>query len=148
MAENRKAETRRWFQESYYDLQAVRWNIQGKFYNTACFLAQQSGEKALKSLLYYFGARKKAIHTHSLFEMTQTLVKEIPSLEILIKEAKELDLHYVPSRYPNGLPGGFPHLFYESEMANKALSSAEKLFSAAQNFYKWKEEEEILKSEE
>ena len=36
---------------------AVAWNIEGGFYDTACFLAQQAGEKALKSLLYASGAR-------------------------------------------------------------------------------------------
>ena len=55
--------------QAFYDLQAARWNIQGGFYDTACFLAQQAGEKALKSLLYYEGARRTALLTHSLVEM-------------------------------------------------------------------------------
>jgi HEPN domain-containing protein len=52
MAGQRKVEAKRWFQQASYDLKAVRWNIQSSFYDTACFLAQQAGEKALKSLLY------------------------------------------------------------------------------------------------
>jgi HEPN domain-containing protein len=61
MASQRKAEARRWYQQASYDLKAVRWSIQGGFDDTACFLAQQAGEKALKSLLYYLGTRRTAL---------------------------------------------------------------------------------------
>ena len=71
MTGKRKLEARRWFQQALYDLKATRWNIDGGFHNTACFLAQQAGEKALKSLLYYLGARRPALLTHSLVEMVQ-----------------------------------------------------------------------------
>ncbi len=47
MTGKRKIEARRWFQQAGYDLQATRWNIKGGFYNTACFLAQQAGEKTV-----------------------------------------------------------------------------------------------------
>ena len=66
MTSKRKVEATRWWQQAVYDLQAMRWNIQGGFYSTACFLAQQAGEKALKSLLYSLGARRTALLTHSL----------------------------------------------------------------------------------
>ena len=74
--------------EASYDLKAVRWNIQGGFYDTACFLAQQAGEKALKSILYYQGARRTALLTHSLLEMTQEAVKKLSSVGSLFGEAR------------------------------------------------------------
>ena len=40
MPAKRKAEARRWLQQALYDLKAARWNIQGGFHDTACFLAQ------------------------------------------------------------------------------------------------------------
>ncbi len=55
MTGKRRAEARRWFLQASYDLKAVRWNLEGGFYDTACFLAQQAGEKALKSLLFIWG---------------------------------------------------------------------------------------------
>ncbi|MBI5411223.1 MAG: HEPN domain-containing protein [Nitrospirae bacterium] len=73
MAGQRKSEARRWFQQAAYDLKAARWNIEGGFYDTACFLAQQAGEKALKSLLYYLGTRRTALLTHSLVEMVREI---------------------------------------------------------------------------
>jgi HEPN domain-containing protein len=65
MAGKRKAEAERWFKQAGYDLKAARWNIEGEFHDTACFLAQQAAEKALKSLLYYLGA-KRAAKAHTL----------------------------------------------------------------------------------
>jgi HEPN domain-containing protein len=146
MSEGRKAEAKRWFLQAGYDLEAVRWNIQGKFYDTACFLAQQSAEKALKSLLFYLGKRKKALLTHSLAAMIKEAGKSEKTLADLLDNAKELDLHYLPSRYPNGLPAGFPHQFYGKEMAEKALASARKIYEAVRLFYENKNETTILDS--
>lgn len=146
MAGKRKAEAKRWFQQASYDLQAVRWNMEGRFYDTACFLAQQAGEKALKSLLYYLGARRVALLTHSLLEMVQEAAKKVKALERLFEEARELDLHYIPSRYPNGLPSGYPHQFYSEETADRAMKAAEKTFTAVQEYYRGQNERDILQA--
>ena len=133
MTGKRQAEANRWFQQAYYDLQATRWNIQGRFFDTACFLAQQAGEKALKSFLYYNGARRTALLTHSLFEMVREGQKYLGDLTDLLDQARELDCHYIPSRYPNGIPSGYPHDFYTKKIADQALRSAEKIFSTIQD---------------
>ncbi len=148
MTGKRKSEARRWFQQAFYDLQAARWNIQGRFYDTACFLAQQAGEKALKSLLYYEGARRTALLTHSLVEMIREGEKKVKALSRLLDQARELDLHYIPSRYPNGLPSGYPHQFYGKKVAQKAVIAAEKIFSSVRNFYQSQKEKEILQVDE
>jgi len=135
MAGNAKSEARRWYQQASFDLKACKWNIQGGFHSTACFLAQQAAEKALKSLLFYFGARKKALLTHSLVEMVRDCTRRLPSFGAFLEIARTLDLHYVPSRYPNGLPSGFPHEFYGKETAEEALRAAEQIIGAiAQHF--------------
>lgn len=144
MAGKRKSEAKRWFQQASYDLKAVRWNIEGGFYDTACFLAQQAGEKTLKSILYYQGARRTALLTHSLLEMTQEAVKKLSNLSSIFREVRELDLHYIPSRYPNGLPSGYPHQFYDEETAQRALKAAEKIFAIVEDHYKAQNEKDIL----
>jgi HEPN domain-containing protein len=144
MTGKRKSEAKRWFQQAFYDLQAARWNIQGRFYDTACFLAQQAGAKALKSLLYYEGARRTALLTHSLVEMIREGEKKVKALSRLLDQARELDLHYIPSRYPNGLPSGYPHQFYGKKVAQEAVIAAEKIFSSVRNFYQSQKEKEIL----
>jgi HEPN domain-containing protein len=144
----RKIEAKRWFQQAYYDLQAARWNIQGGFYDTACFLAQQAGEKALKSLLYYEGARRTALLTHSLVEMVREGEKRVKALTRLLDQARELDLHYIPSRYPNGIPSGYPHQFYGKKVAQEAVTASEKIFSTVRVFYQARKEKEILQIDE
>jgi HEPN domain-containing protein len=133
----RKIEAKRWFQQAYYDLQAARWNIKGGFHDTACFLAQQAGEKALKSLLYYEGARRAALLTHSLVEMVREGEKRVRTLAGLLDQARELDFHYIPS--------GYPHQFYGKKVAQEAVTASEKIFSSIRRFYQTREEKEILK---
>lgn len=132
----RKAEARRWFLQARHDLRAARWNLQGEFFDTACFLCQQSAEKALKSLLYFLGKRRRAFLTHSIVEMARVVGKEIPQIGELETAALELDLHYVPSRYPNGLPSGYPHLFYGRETAERALKHADQFLKAIDSYYR------------
>jgi len=148
MTGKRKAEARRWFQQAYYDLKAAHWNIEGEFYDTACFLAQQAAEKALKSILYFTGSRRKALMTHSTVEMVREAGKKLHSLNELIYEARELDLHYIPSRYPNGIPSGYPHQFYGRKNADQALAAAEKIFNAIKDYYLSGEHDDIIKSDE
>ena len=44
-----------------------------------------------------------------LLKMAETLDKDFS----ILKEAKKLDVYYIPTRYPNGLPGDIPSLFYD-----------------------------------
>ena len=66
-----------------------------------------------------------------------------PVLELL-EEGRNLDLHYIPSRYPNGLPSGYPHQFYGKEMAEKAVNAADRIFSSFSQYYQTQGESEIL----
>jgi HEPN domain-containing protein len=144
MTEKRRTEATRWFQQALHDVKAVRWNIEGGFHSTACFLAQQGAEKALKSLMYYQGARKTALLTHSLVEMTQEAQRTKSEFSSLLAQARELDLHYIPSRYPNGLPGGYPHQFYSQDIAERALSSARDIIGAVRTYYEALGETDIV----
>ena len=146
MTTKRKIEAHRWFQQAFYDLKASRWNIQGEFYDTACFLAQQAGEKAFKSLLYYQGARRAALLTHSLVEMVREAGEKTTQVKDLLDQARELDLHYIPSRYPNGIPSGYPHQFYSKKVADEAFAAAEKIFSTVQDYFLSVGEKEILQN--
>ncbi|MFP3869977.1 MAG: HEPN domain-containing protein [Syntrophobacteria bacterium] len=147
MGGKRAAEARRWFQQATYDLKAAQWNLEGGFFNTVCFLSQQGAEKSLKSLLYYLGARRQALLTHSLVEMVEEAGKSVAQLALLLDEARDLDLHYIPSRYPNGLPGGYPHQFYTRRVAEEALQAADRIFKSVQDYYQNRDENEILRSD-
>ena len=147
-------EAQRWFLQARYDVKAAIWNRDGGFYDTVCFLSQQSAEKAFKSLLYYQGRRQKLL-SHSVVELVKHVEDLIPKTDLLLEAARKLDLHYIPSRYPNGLPSGYPHQFYSKETAEEAIKNAKRLLDAVESFYRLRkctfvEEEatEVGKSEE
>jgi HEPN domain-containing protein len=74
--------------------------------------------------------------------------KEIARLQELETAALELDLHYIPSRYPNGLPSGYPHIFYGRETAERALRHAEHLFEAVVAYYRERGDTAIFSEED
>jgi len=128
-------EAERWFLQARYDLKAALWNRDGGFYDTACFLSQQSAEKAFKSLLYYQGHRRKLL-SHSVVELVKHAKDSIPTIDLLLEAARKLDIHYMPSRYPNGLPSGYPHQFYSKETSEEAIKNAKMLLEAVDAFYR------------
>lgn len=50
----------------------------------------------------------------------------------LQEEARQLDLHYIPSRYPDALPAGTPSEHYTQAMGEGALNCAKDLVEFAQ----------------
>jgi HEPN domain-containing protein len=132
----RKEEARRWILQSRFDLKAAEWNLEGGFFNTVCFLAQQGAEKALKSVLYYGGVSRRKLMTHSTVQLLLEAKSIVPALSELLDNARELDLHYIPARYPNGLPGGFPHKFYGKKIACEAVEHGQKIVQCTLDFYR------------
>jgi HEPN domain-containing protein len=89
-------------------------------------------------------ARRAALLTHSLVEMVLEAEKKTIQAKELLDQARELDLHYIPSRYPNGIPSGYPHAFYSKKVAEQAVTSAEKIFSSVQDYFLSAGEKDIL----
>lgn len=50
------------------------------------------------------------------------------NLSRLLHNALELDLHYIPSRYPNAHPNSAPHEVYDEKMAENAIKNAKMIF--------------------
>ena len=85
MSEDRNlGEARRWLGQALHDRDAARLNRDHGFHEHACFVAQQSAEKA--------------------------------------------------TRYPNGLPAGIPHEFYDRALADQALGDLEAVLACVQRF--------------
>lgn len=116
------AEGRRWLLQANQDLDDAEFNLSGGRYNVACFLAQQSAEKALKAYLFLKGAEE--VWGHSVAELckdAQTFDREFERLE---SRAAPLDKYYVPTRYPNALPGGIPSKAFDENDARSAVRLA------------------------
>ncbi len=120
-------EGQRWLSQSVRDLDDAVYARDGKRYNLCCFLAQQAAEKAIKAFLYANGA--ESVWGHSVAELCEDSSALDPSFKNLKKKAAPLDRFYIPTRYPNGLPGGIPADAYIDEDAERALAMAEKVIS-------------------
>lgn len=55
------------------------------------------------------------------------LPEEARAAEELVDRAKQLDKHYIPTRYPNGFERGAPVDFYTRKEAEDAIANAEVL---------------------
>ena len=118
-------EAGRWVLQAQRDLDDARYSAAGRRFNLACFLAQQSAEKALKALLYSAGA--EAVWGYSVADLCQDIIAIHPDLAPLAAIGGPLDKYYIPTRYPNGLPGGIPSDAFVSTDAQMAISMAEQV---------------------
>ncbi|MHA1210222.1 MAG: HEPN domain-containing protein [Candidatus Freyarchaeota archaeon] len=119
-----REESLRWFthaRDEFEDADELR--KRGRFY-LALFHFQQAAEKALKAFLYLKVKSVDVLHTHSIDELSQ-LALQIDKDFKQITPAKKLDIYYIPTRYPNGLPGGIPSRYFDDpEEAEEAMKLA------------------------
>ena len=126
-----KRATRAWVRkaESDFQLAAAIARRNDPFHDEQCFHCQQSGEMALKALHYLAGAR--FVPGHSLVELLAPLVEKHPSLATLRAAAARLDQLYIPTRYPNGLPGGVPAEVFSEPQTREAIAEAARFVDQA-----------------
>lgn len=115
----------RWLNQAQQDLNDARFNLSGQRYNVACFLAQQAAEKALKSYLLRKGAED--VWGHSIKELCDDAMEFDEQFTQISKIAASLDKYYIPTRYPDALPGGIPSEAFDEDDARKAISLAQKI---------------------
>jgi HEPN domain-containing protein len=86
-------EGRRWLLQAEQDLDDAEFNLSGRRYNVACFLAQQSAEKAFKAYLFSRGAEE--VWGHSVAELCKDAQTFDPSFNQLDTKAGPLDKYYL-----------------------------------------------------
>lgn len=126
-----REEALRWFEEGENDISTANILLENKKYNPSAFYSQQAAEKILKGLLL---ANNEAPWGHSVLSLLRRL-DEIMDVDISEIEqcAKELDRHYIPSRYPDAYPSGKPEDYYTEKIAKEALICAKKIKEFAQS---------------
>jgi HEPN domain-containing protein len=124
-----KVEAERWLAQARSELAFAQLGLREGFHAQACFHCQQSAEMALKALHYLGGAR--LVMGHSLVELLVPLVETYPTLGSLRGAAARLDQLYIPTRYPNGLPGGVPAEVFSQEQAAEAIGQATRFIEHA-----------------
>lgn len=125
MKNNPTVEGARWLAQALCDVDDARYLSAGERHSLACFVAQQAAEKALKAFLYATG--REFVWGHSVAE----LCHEAGQLDSRFLEkhpmAASLDKYYIPTRYPNGLPGGIPSEAFGEHDSSHAISTATRI---------------------
>jgi HEPN domain-containing protein len=127
-----RSEGQRWLAQALHDRDAARLGRDNGFNEHACFLAQQSAEKALKAFLYTRG--EGPVLGHSTLSLTIECASLEEQFDSLQDACRRLDQLYIPTRYPNGLPDNIPHEFYDEGMANQALGDLDRVIECVKQF--------------
>jgi HEPN domain-containing protein len=113
-----------WMKQAKRDLQHARGSLEIQSYEWCCFAAQQSAEKAVKALFQKLGADAWG---HSVSNLLSNLPESARPALGLIDKAKELDKHYIASRYPNSYPSGAPFQYYTKAEAERSVQYADEI---------------------
>jgi HEPN domain-containing protein len=114
--------SRDWFRQAEADLRHARNARNAGDYDWAAFASHQAAEKAIKAV---FQKLHLEAWGHVLSDMLYHLPDTVNAGPALIDSAKELDKHYIPTRYPNGFERGAPVDFYTLGEADRAIGHAE-----------------------
>src|SRR5271157_2052734 len=119
-----------WFSEAINDFDGGDLMMRGGKFNLAVFDFVQAAEKAVMAILYYFDVTGWG---HDI-EMLPRQYEEFgrPVAEILKESAKELQRHYISTRYPDASPGIAPKDAYDEVLAQDLREKAGSILTFAQ----------------
>ena len=112
-------EAHNWLAFAREDLVLAEAALEKGIFNQVCFHAQQGVEKALKAFLR---SRQRSVpRTHALSELLalcRVLEQRAGELESI---CEQLDRYYLPTRYPDALPGMGPEGLPTRQDAEEAV---------------------------
>jgi len=113
-----------WIRQAVRDLEHAKRSIEIRHFEWACFAAHQAAEKAVKALYQHLGME---VWGCSISKMLEKFPEEYRPSRQLIDKAREIDKHYIASRYPNFYPEGSPSEYYTLEEAERIVKYAEEI---------------------
>lgn len=126
-------EAQRWLRTAEEDLFAATALLQAGAFAQACFYAQQTGEKAIKSLWFQIDADPWG-HSVQKLVLDFPQAHRLPELSQWIERGALLDKFYIPTRYPNGLPDLTPGQVYTRQNAEQGIETAQALLTACREW--------------
>jgi HEPN domain-containing protein len=118
--------SKRWLQFASEDLHMAELALSAEIYNQACFHSQQCAEKAVKGVLLLQG--KSPPRTHLLGDLLAILD---PNPFATSLDIQFLDRFYLPTRYPDALPGSLPESLPTHKDAVEAIDLAKRTLRIA-----------------
>lgn len=125
---NNEREAFRWYRQGKRDGETAARNAAAGDHEVACFLYQQGAEKLLKALLYLKGERP--VIGHATTHLAARAAEYDSRFKELAEACRELDVFYVPTRYPNGVPDGAPFEFFGSSHSERGAAAYRKVADA------------------
>ena len=113
-----------WLRQAEKDLKHAKKDLKSKDYEWACFSTHQAAEKAVKALLQ---AKHIDAWGHTISKLFIGLDQDDQPSQSLLDHAKQLDRHYIPTRYPNAHDSGAPMDFYTKQDAIHAIDLADEI---------------------
>lgn len=112
-----------WLRFANEDLRIAEMALEAGIYNQTCFHSQQCAEKAIKALLLFQG--QALPRTHLLGDLLALLN---PNPFTISMSIQLLDRFYLPTRYPDALPGSLQEGLPNRDDAQEALVVARQVF--------------------
>lgn len=131
MRESGRQEAERWLAQAAVDLHWADHLAREGAWHLACFLSQQVAEKALKAFLYAPG--EEIVLGHSVERLCTAAALYEPAFAEKALRWSLLDSYYIPTRYPNGLPGGIPAEVFTNDAAQGAVALAQEAVAYVKN---------------
>ncbi|MEM3005041.1 MAG: HEPN domain-containing protein [Candidatus Bathyarchaeia archaeon] len=114
-----------WMSQAERDMKQAEISFREGLYEWACFAAQQAAEKAVKALIQILGGEAWG---HSVAALMDALPDHVRPVNLRDK-ALELDQAYIPSRYPNVHPTGYPGTLYSRTVAERLIRYSKEIIS-------------------
>ena len=111
---------RSWMEFVREDARMAELALAGEIYNQACFHAQQGDEKALKAFLQRH--HRAVPRSHALRELLAQCRQLDEEIDALKEACARLDRYYIPTRYPEALPGMAPEGLPTRQDAEEAVA--------------------------
>ncbi len=118
-------EAARWLEFARQDLRMADLALGDGLWSQACFHAQQCAEKTLKASLEQRG--RVPPRTHKLADLVYLLGAALPAA--IGNDLIKLDRFYLPTRYPDAIPGTLADGLPGQKEAEEAVAMARKLLA-------------------
>jgi HEPN domain-containing protein len=120
-------DAQRWLTFAEQDLRMAEFALDAEIFNQTCFHAQQCVEKCLKACLAAGSALLPRTHLIAdlLQQLPATAQGAVAGLE---EDLLTLDQFYIPTRYPDALPGSLPAGLPQHSHAAMALATTRRCF--------------------